>query len=334
MLVSVVIPVYNGEEFLRGCLESVKACPSPEIECIVINDGSEDGTKGLCQEFSRKDARFRLVDKDNSGVSDSRNRGLAIAAGDYVFFLDADDYIDVTQWREILAHAAAGAFDMVAFGHCDLSASGDVNEKAFPEGCDAASALLTTTLLNTCWGKLLRREVISGNGLRFREALKTCEDAVFILDFVQKAKSFAMPGCCAIYHRIHPGGVMQRATLESKLSDFSALFERRLLYLSENNGEQYRKAMYRQSFSVITDLLRTHAGKLGLRDVRNDFAKAMKNPVVRKIMAGCSVRSLSPVYKKIEYALMSGGFYACMAAYFKAKGRLTPGSAGHIKEKL
>jgi len=333
MLVSVVIPVYNGGEFLRGCLESVEACPSPEIECIMVNDGSEDGTKGLCQEFSRKDTRFRLIDKENSGVSDSRNRGLAIAAGDYVFFLDADDYMDATHWREILAHAAAGAFDMVEFGYCDLSVSGDVNEKAFPEGCDVARALLTTTLLNTCWGKLLRREVISGNGLKFREELKTCEDAVFILDFVQKAKSFTMQDCCAIYHRINPGGAMQRAKLENKLSDFGALFERRLLYLSENNDEQYRKAMYRQSFSVITDLLRTHAGKQRLRDVRKDFAKAMKDPVVQTIMAGCTIRSLSPVYKKIEYMLMSGGFYACMAAYFKAKWRLTPGNAGHTKDK-
>ena len=319
MLVSVVIPVYNGEKFLRECLESVKACPSPEIECIIVDDGSEDGTEELCKEYALEDARFRLVSKENSGISDSRNRGVAEAVGDYIFFLDADDYIDARKWREIIAQAAAGESDMVAFGYYSLFCSGAATEEKFPEGCDMTRALLSTTMLNTCWGKLLRREAINGGGVRFRKGLRTCEDAIFVLDFVQGAKSFKLLDCCALYHRIHPGGVMQRAKLDSKLSDFGALFERRLLYLSRNYDETARKAMYRQSFSVITDLLRAHAGKQRLPDVRNDFKENMKDPVVQAIMEGCALRSLSPVYKKIEYALMSGGLYAGMAMYFKAK---------------
>jgi len=218
---------------------------------------------------------------------------------------------------------------MVAFSHRNLSVSGAATEETFPEGCDIACAVLSTTLLNTCWGKLLRREIISGNGLKFREGLNTCEDAVFILDFVQKAKTFIPLSCCALCHRIHPGGAMQRARLDSKLSDFGALFERRLRYLSENDYEPYRKAMYRQSFSVITDLFRTHAGKQRLRDARDDFNKAMENPVVKAIMAGCTIGSLSPVHKKIEYALMSGGLYTVMAAYFKVKGRFRPAKKGN-----
>ena len=319
MLISVVIPVYNGEEFLRECLESVKACPSPEMECIIINDGSTDGTRELCLHFLREDARFRLVDKENSGVSEARNRGLAEAAGDYVFFLDADDYINKVRWSDILESATAAAHDMVAFGYYDLFPSGGVKEEAFPEGCDIRRALLSTTMLNTCWGKLLRREIISSNGLGFRKNLNTCEDAVFILDFVQKANSFLLLDCCALYYRIHPGGVMQRAGLESKIADFGALFERRLLYLSENYSELSREAMYRQSFSVITDMFRTHADKRNIREVRNDFKKSMENQVIQAIMAGVTMKSLSPLHKRIEYKLMSGGFYICLAAYFKLK---------------
>ena len=90
------------------------ACPSSEVECIIVNDGSTDSSQEICQRFSDADTRFSLINKDNSGVSESRNVGLANASGDYIFFLDADDYINSECWAEILAHAGQSNYDMIA----------------------------------------------------------------------------------------------------------------------------------------------------------------------------------------------------------------------------
>lgn len=321
MVVSVIVPVFNGEKFLRECLESVKACPSQEMECIIVNDGSTDGTDEICRRFAYEDARFRLINKKNTGVSDSRNRALAEASGEYVFFLDADDFILTDQWPEILAFAERGDFDMVAFSYRDLFSDGGTKEERFTGDSDIKLAILTTTLMNTCWGKLLRRDVIEKNGLSFDRELKTCEDAVFILDFTQKTESISLSNICAICYRIHSGGTMRQAELENKLSDFSVLYERRCRYLDENSGEALGKGMYRQLFSVITDLLRSYAGNRRIPEIRRAYKKNMGNPVITAIIDKTEIRSLSPVYKKFEYALLTTGLYTCLAMYFKVKGR-------------
>lgn len=120
MLVSIIIPIYNGAKFLYECLKSIMACPSTEIECIIVNDGSTDSTAEICNRFINEDSRFRLINKENTGVSDSRNRGISKATGDYVFFLDADDYIETSKWPEIINDATIGAYDMVSYAYYDL----------------------------------------------------------------------------------------------------------------------------------------------------------------------------------------------------------------------
>ena len=323
MLISVIIPVFNGERYLTECLESVKACPSTEVECIIINDGSADDTALICRQSVRDDSRFRLIDKDNSGVSDSRNRGLAEASGDYIFFLDADDYINAPQWSDILTHAEQGAYDMIAYGYYDLFDSGSVKKEQFPKDCDIKFALLSTTMLNTCWGILLRREIISTNSLNFRRELRTCEDAIFILDFAQRAKAFLFSDSCVLYYRINETSVMHRTGLEDRLSDFTTLYERRCNYFSDNNEESIREAMYRQFFSVVTDFFRSYAFDQHIFAIRRDYKKTMKNPAVKEIVAENKMKTLSPGYKKLEYGMICIGAYTLLALYFKLKSWMT-----------
>ena len=324
VLVSVIIPVFNGERYLTECLESVKACMSPEIECIVVNDGSTDGTQEISQRFVSADTRFRLINKENSGVSESRNLGMAEASGNYIFFLDADDYINTEQWSEILLHAGRNAYDLVAYGYYNLFDSGSVKAEQFPENCDIKLALLSTTMLNTCWGTLLRRELIIKTGLRFRKELKTCEDAIFMLDFAQESRNILLSNTYVLFYRIHSGGVTRSTGIENRLADFASLYERRLTYLSDNFDEDSRIAMYRQFFSVVTDFFRSYTENRRIIEIRLEYKKNLKNPTVAAIIGETKMGFLTYSYKKLEYLLMSCGFCACLAIYFKIKGRLRP----------
>ena len=93
--VSLIIPVYNIELYLKRCLDSILNQRYKNLEIILINDGSTDGSLKLCQEYQKKDSRIILIDKKNEGVSSARNKGLEIASGDYIGFIDSDDWIDI-----------------------------------------------------------------------------------------------------------------------------------------------------------------------------------------------------------------------------------------------
>ena len=93
-IVSVIVPVYNKEKYLNSCLESIVNQTMKDLEILLINDGSVDGSAGLCDEWAEKDSRIRVVHKQNEGAGCTRNKGLELARGRFISFVDADDYID------------------------------------------------------------------------------------------------------------------------------------------------------------------------------------------------------------------------------------------------
>ena len=92
-LVSIIVPVYNVEKYLQACLESLACQTYPELEIILIDDGSTDSSGKMCDEFAQKDPRFKVVHQANGGLSNARNHGIQLAQGDYLTFVDSDDTV-------------------------------------------------------------------------------------------------------------------------------------------------------------------------------------------------------------------------------------------------
>ncbi len=92
-LVTLIIPVYNAEKYLSRCLDSVMRQEFTDMEVLLLNDGSRDGSLKICREYEEKDLRFRVIDKENTGVSDTRNVGIRLAEGKYLQFADSDDWL-------------------------------------------------------------------------------------------------------------------------------------------------------------------------------------------------------------------------------------------------
>ena len=112
-LVSIILPVYNAQNHIARCIESIRAQTWQNIEIIILNDGSQDVSLPVCEMYRKVDSRILLVDKANSGVSDTRNLGLKLAAGKYVQFVDSDDYIDPGYTESLVAAAEAHRADLV-----------------------------------------------------------------------------------------------------------------------------------------------------------------------------------------------------------------------------
>ena len=103
MKISVIIPVYNTEKYLKECVESVLAQTYHNLEILLINDGATDSSPQICESYAKQDARIKLIHKENGGLSDTRNTGIKQCSGDYVLFLDSDDYWDDPKMVEKLA---------------------------------------------------------------------------------------------------------------------------------------------------------------------------------------------------------------------------------------
>lgn len=103
-LISIIVPIYNVEEYLRECLDSIMSQTYQNFECLLINDGSPDNSADICREYVEKDSRFRYFEKENGGVSSARNLGIEHSKGEYITFIDSDDWVD-SDYLEVLYNA-------------------------------------------------------------------------------------------------------------------------------------------------------------------------------------------------------------------------------------
>lgn len=187
--VSVIVPVYNQEQYLEECISSIRRQTLAEWECIIVNDGSSDSSGEIARRFSEEDSRIRCFEQENRGVSSARNLGMRHASGRYLCFVDGDDFIDAAFLKHLLDASDRGASDLTVAGKlfCDR----------FPP--DKIPAL------PTC-GIFLRREFPLKNNLEFPEGIHPCEDGLFshfVLALTEKI-SFCPE---AVYHyRQHEQG--------------------------------------------------------------------------------------------------------------------------------
>ena len=119
-LISIIVPVYNVEKYLSRCLDSILAQTFTDFEIVAVNDGSPDNCGMILDEYAQKDSRIKVIHKENGGVSSARNAGLDVAQGDYIGFVDADDYIRDDMYEKMLNHTKTKDYDIVICGYYEV----------------------------------------------------------------------------------------------------------------------------------------------------------------------------------------------------------------------
>lgn len=183
-MTTVIVPVYNGEATIEACLRSIQGQTERDLEILLIDDGSVDRTASLCRRIAAEDGRIRLLHQGNAGVSAARNRGLAMARGEFVTFVDADDLLPPAAVETMEKAARAGA-DFV-IGSYELFRGPWRRKRIY----DPGDGLVY--LMSLMCGKLYRRARLEENHIRFREGLPYGEDTVFNLQYAQCARSRAV----------------------------------------------------------------------------------------------------------------------------------------------
>lgn len=191
--ISIIIPVYNTGPYLTRCVESILHQTYSNLEIIIVDDGSKAETALLCDELAGRDKRIRLYHKKNEGVSVARNFGLTHATGDYIGFVDSDDWIDVAMYQTLLENALATGADIV---YCDAQTVWDDGRReADTWPCFTSSITMRTEeigpdalnqMAGSVWRGLFKRSV--GGELRFPIGLKFSEDRYYNLQWLAASK--------------------------------------------------------------------------------------------------------------------------------------------------
>ena len=176
--VSVIVPVYKAEKYLRKCVDSILAQTFRDFEVLLVDDGSPDGSGAICDEYARKDPRVRVFHKENGGVSSARQCGLDNARGEYTIHADPDDWVEPNMLEELYTKAKAEDADMVI---CDFYVNdrrGQRYVRQQPSALDHETVLreLFQQLHGSCCNKLVRRACYSRYGVRFPLDISFCED--------------------------------------------------------------------------------------------------------------------------------------------------------------
>lgn len=326
VLVSVIIPVFNGEEHLAECLASVSRQSYQRLEIIVVNDGSTDGTEQMLRSIEQKEPRITSIHCRNGGVSSARNAGLEAASGEWVMFVDADDMMSDRLLIETVVLAGEADVEMIWFeSSSDESLVGDAEALAAVPGpapspraehiaarahdftldCATLASMVVDERLNALWDKAYRRDAIVARECRFREGTRMGEDLLFNLAFARvHAAVRSIPITGYFYRRNNPESATNRY-LPGKYVDLMAVSEHLHGWAQEvGAGELTGAADYIRAKNVISCIRDLHHGDCGLsRRDRLAAARYYRSqvPAVHAHGIGARRRLLGELYNLLGF---------------------------------
>lgn len=224
-LASIIVPVWNAKHYLDDCVDSLRSQTYPNLEIILVDDGSTDGSSALCDAVAQSDRRICVIHQSCRGVSAARNAGLDAATGAFVTFVDSDDSLRREAVAEAVQCAITHSADMVVFGYdvIEEHPDGSVTEQesktvrqqdVIDTRCrhektvaDLLCVLDNDELLYQCWGKLYRRSSIGD--LRFADGVAFGEDMLFVLDLLTRGIRMAFLQRCLYVYRQHMGSLVR-----------------------------------------------------------------------------------------------------------------------------
>lgn len=264
--VTIIIPIYNAQSTLRRCVDSVLSQEFADFELILADDGSKDGSGAVCDEFARRDSRVRVVHKANSGVSDTRNQAMAMARGEYLQFLDADDWITPNATKLLVRAAREHGCDLVISDFYRVvgervAPKGDIDEDGPLTREEFAAHMMENPAdfyYGVLWNKLYRRDIITEHRLQMDPEISWCEDFLFNLEYIRHARRFFALQVPIYYYVKTKGSLASQGmsiskTVRTKLMLFEYYNEFYKTVLDEEEYEKRRLKVYRFLIEAAQD---------------------------------------------------------------------------------
>ena len=296
--ISVIIPVYNCEEYIKRCIDSIINQTYDNIQIIVVNDGSTDNTENILKNYTN----ITLINKKNEGVSKARNTGLSLADGDYVYFCDADDFLEKNAF-EVLVNEY-GENDLLRFGNYVVNGD-DKKEKTNADDVLAGvnlnfdnekilEYLISNKTEGHLWNYLFKLNVIKDNKILFDEELFYQEDVMFLLEYCLKIKNVKVISNPFYNYYVNENSVTKN--IESSIRNLSSIciLRHKYLHLLKNNDMSNLSNLLEQRFlnlqlSYMLDYRKKLTKKEYVRVLKRIsdgnqqyYKEALKEPISKK----------------------------------------------------
>ena len=207
--VSILVPIYNVENYLKECLDSLLNQTLQDIEIICINDGSIDSSSAILKEYSRKDSRIKVINKENSGYGASMNMGLELANGEYIGIVESDDFVKKTMFEDLYKIASKNDLDLVksdfyyytTYNNCSRQA-GKIKRRTLGKVFSVKDDCRILKMMPTIWSSIYRRDFLLENGIKFLETPgASYQDTSFAFKTLSAAKRMMFTNKAYLYYR-------------------------------------------------------------------------------------------------------------------------------------
>ena len=288
--ISVIVPAYNAEKYLRRCIDSILVQTFTDFELLLVNDGSNDRTDTICNEYAVKESRIRVFHKKNGGVSSARNIGLDNAKGKYVMFVDSDDFMLSDMCELMISTLNAKNADLVICGTTETGGGywrpqedRDYSIKEFKKDF---IHLLHTELLSPPWNKIYKRDKIGNR--RFHEDISFGEDLLFNILYMDTCESISFIKASPFYH--------EKGNENSLVVKFDRkrLLDIEKVWLSVDEFSENKKGLY---FKYLRDLT-VYARQLFKTE---QYSWVDKKCILKEWCSVSRLRNLNLLNYKVDY---------------------------------
>ena len=322
--ISIIVPIYNVEKYLRQCLDSIVCQTYGNLEIILVDDGSSDSCGAVCDEYVKKDSRIMVVHQENQGVSVARNVGIEMATGSWIMFVDPDDWLELDCCEKVIECTREKLWDVVYFQYV----INDERGEKIKENISMDSFVLTDVMIKKIqlegladrmrslvfmvpWGKIYRKALLDQYGCKFPIGIKKRQDCIFnlyCLEYIKQAYYFDFVG---YHYRINSNSICRRENKEM-LDILLALLKEAEKFVRKyhQHDEKYARALGIFTIAIHGDLKKTLFFYSGKRMFFHEYQKYMNqyynDEVVKRYIGKCSLNDFKGIRGKTNYLLLVG----------------------------
>lgn len=287
LLFSIVIPIYNIEKYIKECIESILKQSFSNYEIILVDDGSTDGSGKICDDYARRYQNISVIHCENGGVSKARNKGIDTAKGEYIIFIDGDDFIEHDSLESIHCSVINKKCDVLMIG---IKFIDNITGEIINKPCNFDDAAYDTSDIHSSieyffsrkkgnlWSactNIVRRDYLSENNIRFNTEFNFAEDCEFFLQLSKAGGEFSF-NCDILYcYRTNRMGSLMNTFDEYKFIDISKAYQKWLEYFNEYDKKNYKIARTVISNAYFYNII--HSKDEKIFNVAQQYLSVLKN---------------------------------------------------------
>ena len=270
-MVSVIVPVYKVEDYIRECIDSILAQTYPDFELILVDDGSPDICGRICDDYAKGDNRIKVVHKVNGGISSARNAGLEVAKGEWIMHVDGDDWIEPDMIESLIEAAQVTGADLVFGDFMKYGPSAGYN-KLPTWGSDKKKSMSNylAYTMTTIWGSIARRSLYADHSLKSPEGISYCEDFHLIVRLCHFANKIVNVHRPFYNYRYRSTSIMSNMSRKTEADEQWAYQDTIRFFKEQGVYEDYRRVMSWRVLKSAQELLLDPAGHQRFMELFND----------------------------------------------------------------